>query len=53
MLNSSKSFENHPNSNITFAYDLQEPPHHPETSDLSLKNIEFLFSREKSTLIWL
>ena len=41
MLNSSKSFENHPNSNITFAYDLQEPPHHPETSDLALNNINY------------
>jgi len=41
MLISSKSFENHPNSNITFAYDLQEPPHHPETSDLALNNINY------------
>ena len=41
MINSSKSFENHPNYNITFAYDLQEPPHHPETSDLALNNINY------------
>ena len=41
MLNSSKSFENHPNSDISFPCDLQEPPHHQETSDLALNNIKY------------
>ena len=41
MLNSSKYSENHPNSDISFLCDLQEPPHHQETSDLALNNINY------------
>ena len=41
MLNSSKSSENHPNSDFSFPCDLQEPPHHQETSDLALNNIKY------------
>ena len=41
MLNSSKYSENHPNSDISFLCDLQETPHHQETSDLALNNINY------------
>lgn len=41
MLNSSKYSENHPNSDISFLCDLQEPPHHQETSDLAINNINY------------
>ena len=41
MLNSPKSFGNHPNSDITLTCGLQEPPHHQETSDLAQNNINY------------